>query len=55
MAVKMKVLKSDFLAPLRHEAGHQAGIYRCTVRQHDWVCHYSGGYTAIGTRPVGVI
>ena len=55
MAVKMKALKSDFLAPLRHEARHQARFYRCTFRQHDWMRHYSGGHTAIGARPVGVI
>jgi hypothetical protein len=34
MAAKMKALKSDFLAPLRYEAGNQAGFYHCTVRQH---------------------
>ena len=55
MAVKMKALKSDFLAPLRHEARHQARFYYRAVRQHDWLRHHSGWYPAIGARSVGVI
>jgi hypothetical protein len=55
MAVKMKALKSDSLAAILSQVKREAQCNRGLVRQHDWVCLYSGGYAAISTRPVGIV
>ena len=55
MAAKMRALRSDFLVAILSEAKREARFNRGAVRQHDWVCHHSGGYAAVGARPVGVV